>query len=356
LFTLTFDDFYFFLTPTFLLLFSWLFFFKVNNNFLKTSTEVSTNINIIKVNSNSAFVDFYYYILILLLTNIYTLHGRNSIIWFNHFNLTNFTLYLIYLFLFVGFSIYFLLKSVLKKTNLVKSIDYLFSINNLVVLLPLLFLVNTVFTFLFLLELISVVLLYKLISSKIWFKNQNKIKNINNNIPQSYINMIFFQYWVTFFSTIFIIYFYINLFYMYGTSDWYVIQYITTTGILDVSFTNTILHRILVSVFLFSIFFKLGVTPFHLFKIEVYKGIPLLSIFFYTTYYFVVFFIFFLYFLSDFIATYVIYYYLILVLLLFVGSCYTIVLLFDVSFLKAFFTYSTIINTIGFLTAFVAAL
>jgi NADH:ubiquinone oxidoreductase subunit 2 (subunit N) len=143
---------------------------------------------------------------------------------------------------------------------------------------------------------------------------------------------------------------------MYGTSDWYVIQYITTTGILDVSFTNTILHRILVSVFLFSIFFKLGVTPFHLFKIEVYKGIPLLSIFFYTTYYFVVFFIFFLYFLSDFIATYVIYYYLILVLLLFVGSCYTIVLLFDVSFLKAFFTYSTIINTIGFLTAFVAAL
>ena len=323
---------------------------------MKTNAEISTNINITKISSNNAFVDFYYYLTILLIINIYTLHGRNSIVWFNHFNLNNFTIYLIYLFLFVSFLMFFLLKSVLKKTNLIKSIDYLFSINNLTILLPYLFLVNTIFTFLFLLELVSVILLYKLISSKIWFKNQSKLKDINNNIPQNYINMIFFQYWVTFFSTIFIIYFYINIFYIYGTSDWYIIQFIKSTNIIDTSFTNTTLHRILISVFLFSIFFKLGITPFHLFKIEVYKGIPLLSIFFYTTYYFIVFFIFFLYFLSDFIGAYVTYYYLILVLLLFVGSCYIIVLLFDVSFLKAFFTYSTIINTIGFLTAFITSL
>ena len=48
--------------------------------------------------------------------------------------------------------------------------------------------------------------------------------------------------------------------------------------------------RFLGLVFIISVFFKLGVTPFHLFKVEVYKGIPLLSIFFYTTYYFIVFF------------------------------------------------------------------
>lgn len=151
--------------------------------------------------------------------SVYTFHGRNDLVWFNHFNINNFTVNLLYLFLIIGFSMFFILIAVTKKTNLVKSIDYLFSINNLVILLPYLFFVNTVFTFLFLLELISAILLYKLVSSKIWFKKSIISKIINNNVPQNYINMVFFQYWVTFFSTIFIVYFYVNVFYLYGTSE-----------------------------------------------------------------------------------------------------------------------------------------
>lgn len=48
---------------------------------------------------------------------------------------------------------------------------------------------------------------------------------------------------------------------------------------------------------------KLGVAPIQLYKIEVYKGLPFLSIFFYTTFYFLVFFLFFslifIYYLSS---------------------------------------------------------
>ena len=167
--------------------------------------------------------------------------------------------------------------------------------------------------------------------------------------------MVFFQYWVTFFSTIFIVYFYINVFYVYGTSEWFLLQCLSVLE-LETTYSSNNLLRVLVLVFILSIFFKLGVTPFHLFKIEVYKGIPFLSIFFYTTYYFLVFFIFFLYLLSDFLIFFTNQYILFLSLLLFFGSIYVIVLLFDVSFLKAFFTYSTVINTIGFLIAFVANL
>ena len=120
--------------------------------------------------------------------------------------------------------------------------------------------------------------------------------------------------------------------------------------------TSTSMLRILILVFFISIFFKLGITPFHLFKVEVYKGIPFLSIFFYTTYYFIVFFMFFMFLLSDFLTCFINQYFLFLSILILFGSIYVIVLLFDVSFLKAFFTYSTVINTIGFLVAFVANL
>ncbi len=354
--SLNFNDFFFLLNPILLLFFLWFFFFKLNTTLVKITQNNVLSVNTLKINSNTVFVSFYLYLLIFTYIGIYTLRGKNDLVWFSHFNFNNFTLSLLYLFLFVGFATFLLLKNTTKKTNLTKSIDYLFSINNLILLFPYLFFVNTVFTFLFLLELVSAVLLYKLISSKLWFKNFDKKKLINNNIPQNYINMIFFQYWVTFFSTIFIVYFYINIFYVYGTSDWFLVQFLNVFEAGCCSYTNNTYYRILLVVFLTSVLFKLGITPFHLFKIEVYKGIPYLSIFFYTTYYFVVFFIFFLFLLSDFLAFFVDQYFLFLTFILLLGTVYVSVLLFDVSFLKAFFTYSTVINTIGFLVAFVSNL
>lgn len=312
-----------------------------------------TNVNNFKINSNTTLIGFYYYLFIFYSLCLYTLHGKNNVIFFNHFNVNNFTLSLLSLFLFVSFVLFMLIKTIVIKTNLIKSTDYLFSINNLLILLPYLFFVNNIFTFLFFLELVSTILLYKLVSSKIWFKNYFKVSTLKNSIPQNYINMVFFQYWVTFFSTIFIVYFYINMFYLFGTGDWFIIQYLNNCGLKN--FTSNIILNMLLSIFILSIFFKLGVTPFHLFKIEVYKGVPLLSIFFYTTYYFIVFFVFLIYILSDFLISFSIQYYPIVSILLLISSIYVIVLLFDVNFLKAFFTYSTIINTIGFLIIFISS-
>ena len=63
---------------------------------------------------------------------------------------------------------------------------------------------------------------------------------------------------------------------------------------------------------------------------------------------------FFMFLLSDLLVFFVNQYFLFLTIILFFGCIYVIVLLFDINFLKAFFTYSTIINTIGFLTIFLA--
>ena len=166
--SLNFNDFYFFLSPVLLLTGLWLCFFKLNTNSTNQNNNKSiSNINVLKLNSNSTFVGFYYTVLLLNFLNLYTIHGKVFIVWYNHFYLSNFTLNLLYLFTLISLSLFTLLKVTTKKTNLFKSIDYLFSINNVVLLLPYLFFSNTVFNFLFLLELVSVVLLYKLVSSKI---------------------------------------------------------------------------------------------------------------------------------------------------------------------------------------------
>jgi hypothetical protein len=350
--TLIFSDFYIILNPILLLISVWFFFLKVNTTSTKCSNNV-TALSVIKIVPNSSFIMYYYYTVVITVLTVYLLHGKNSLVLFNHFNINNFTIFILYVFIALSFLVFFLLRFLFKKANLAKSIDYLFSVNNLVVLLPYLFFINTVFSFLFFLELISIALLYKLISSKIWFKKDTHGKDTVNSIPQNYINMVFFQYWVTFFSTVFIVYFYINIFYLYGTSDWYIIQYLSIVS-LDNALIFSIFQKMVVSVFIFSIFFKLGVTPFHLFKVEVYKGIPFLSIFLYTTYYFAIFFSFFLYLLSDLIGNLTIHFYLLLLFSLFAGILYVVILLFDVNALKAFFTYSTVINTIGFIIAYLA--
>ena len=164
--------------------------------------------------------------------------------------------------------------------------------------------------------------------------------------------MVFFQYWVTFFSTIYIIYFYINVFFFYGSSDWFLIQFFKKIEYLNN--VEVFCNLITVFIFIVGIVLKLGITPFHLYKVEVYKGIPFISIFFYTTFYFVVFFLFFLFFLSDFFLIFSINFFTFFTVLIFFGSFYIMSLLFDIGFTKVFFTYSTVINTVGFLIAFLS--
>lgn len=166
--------------------------------------------------------------------------------------------------------------------------------------------------------------------------------------------MVFFQYWVTFFSTIFIIYFYINICYLFGTSDLLNIQYYFLHT--DKKVTTSLNINILLFLFIFSVTIKLGIAPLHLFKLEVYNGLPYITIFFYTTFYFLIFFLFFLFFFSTFFSIFLQQIQYLFLIFVFFGSIYTTILLFDVSFIKTFFAYSTIINSLGFLVVFVSSL
>lgn len=344
----SFDNFFFFLNTVSLLIYTWVFFFKLNTNANKNNKH-QTNISVVKQNPNCGLAGFYLIVFLLNITFVFLSKFEQNNVMFNHFYINNFAVSVLNSFLLVGFIFYVLIYCVVRRKNFFKNIDYLFSIINLMLVMPYLFFVNTTFTFLFVLEFVSCLLFYNIISSKIWFKNPSPT-TIKNNIPQTYINMIFFQYWVTFFSTIFIIYFYIDVFSIYGTSDWFIMQFLTKINFSGGVDSHKL--RILVLVLIISVLFKLGITPFHLFKVEVYKGIPFISIFFYTTFYFAIFFLFFLFVLGDYLLFYSYLYIYLLTVVLFIGTIYITSLIFDVGYIKVFFTYSTVINTVGLLIVF----
>ena len=168
-------------------------------------------------------------------------------------------------------------------------------------------------------------------------------------MPKFFLNMLFYQYWSTFFSSVLIFFAIINIFSVFNTTNWFLVDFLTKISFQLNYFGNL---NFLISVFIplfLGIFIKLGLTPMHLFKVEIYKGIPYITIFYYTTFFFLNFFLFFgliiIFFLKN---LFLIWFYLIF-FIIFIGMIYVLVLLFDVNFIKAFFAYSTIINILLFL-------
>ncbi len=354
---LYFEDIHIFLP--FLVNFSifWIFFFKANF-FLVKNTTLSTDT--LKSSSftysfhNSFFLNINKIYLLFLVFYVYFFKGITNSIWWQHFKLTNLNLNLIFLLLIINLLFIFICQNISLVGNFVK-LDYFFALINLSNFLPLIFLTNTLFTFLFILEFTSVIIFYKFVVSKVWkIKNNNDINNFTlfRNLPNYYLNMLFFQYWATFFSSVLIVFSLISFIYMYSTTEWVMLNLLNKFN-LQLNL-NTINNFILIFILIFGFLIKIGFTPVHLYKIEVYKGLPFFAIFFYTTYYFLVFFMFFILLVLLFLESFTLYWFYILSLIIAVGLIFVISLLFGVNYTKAFFAYSSVVNSIGFIVIIIA--
>ena len=114
-------------------------------------------------------------------------------------------------------------------------------------------------------------------------------------------------------------------------------------------YNNYILFFLIYFIFLISMFVKIGFTPSHLFKIEVYKGLPFMSILFYTVFYFINFFLFFTLIFFYYLHSIKIFIWFFLFIVIVFGLFYILSLLFDVNLIKNFFAYSTVINSLTFI-------
>ena len=265
---------------------------------------------------------------------------------FNNYNffLINFTIYITFYLVYILYNIFF------QKVNFYK--DYFFSLINLIFAFPYLFLVNNFFSFIFVLEYINTLIFYKLISSKL-----NKVdvyKKYTNYYPsKKYVNIIFFQFWTTFFSNMFFFYFFIYMLYKVGSTEWVFLNFTLTLPTYTLK-SEWLQITFMALILIISVFLKLGSAPLHLFKVEIYDGLPYLSILVYTTFYISVFFIFLLYFLSHLCFSLYTYIIMFLAYLLTVGLMYLVFnSIFNIQMLKTFFAYSTILNIAFFFVVFV---
>lgn len=285
-------------------------------------------------------------IIFISILNLFFLKGYSISFWSNHFKFTNLNLTLTLTFLSINL-LYLVFSSSLFLQKYSYKSEFFFALVNLTVFLPIIFFINTLFTFFFFIELNSSLVFFKFInSSSSLFKK--RASSLESTAPKYYVNMLFFQYWATFFSSILFVYVIIIYTYMYGTTEWVILNFLNFNQSLYFS-TNTITNTLLNFTLIFSFFIKVGLTPVHLYKLEIYKGLPYISIFFYTTFYFLVFFLFFLIFFLNYLGSFVLNYWYVYILCIIVGMFYTINLLFNVNLLKIFFAYSTMINSLGFI-------
>lgn len=334
------------------LFFFWSFFIK--NNFFSVrlnpaAKDLLSSSKFLKKIHYLFFINWNFINFFFLLIFFYFLKFDFNVFWFNHLKINNFIINLIFFILMIALFIIFTVKF-FKNSNVNYNIDYFSSIFNLMIFIPLMFFANNLYTFLFLLELNSLLILYKFSVSRANFSKNNFIDKNNNTffrvLPKSYLNMIFFQYWANFFSSMLLMFFVFNLIYIFGSLEWVFLNFI------NLNFNNY--YNFYFFIFLWISFFigfflKIGFTPLHLFKIEVYNGIPFISIFFYTTLYFLSFFLFFILIIFYYLNNFNFYWNLIFIFFIVIGLAYSVILLFDVNLLKSFFAYSTVVNVLTFI-------
>lgn len=334
-------------------IFIWFFFLK--NNFFSlrinnSSLDILKNSKILKKIHYNFFINWFLIIILNINIFMFFLKFDFCFFWYNHLKLNNFIYYILHFILYLNFIIFFFIKFY-KNLNINYNIDYFFSLFNIGLFIILIYYTNTLYSFLFILEIISVLILYKFSVSRYFFKNNIFYKNSNifeNNLPRPYLNLIFFQYWVNFFSTTLMLFFIFNIIYIFGSSEWFFLNIFNFLNFNLINIIKNISFLLLWFFFFFAFLLKIGFTPIHFFKLEVYKGMPFISIFYYTTYYFFSFFLYFTLLILINFSSYKLYWFFFLILFILVGIFYLIVLVFDINLIKSFFAYSTIINIVMF--------
>jgi len=340
---------------------NWFFFFKTNFYTVRIITAKADKNTKNNANKKFHFSIVVYWGLINLVPLLFLTsfqHGVSTLFFWDHLNSNNLTNSLVVFILYCN-TVFLLFIFFLKFTKVNYNTDYIFALINLSNFFPFLFLANNIFTMFFVLELNSTIIFYKFIMSKVWYnrsvKNQKNTTNVlDKNISQNYISVLFYQYWTTFFSSTLLLFVLINLIYIYGSTDFFFLNVLELSLDNRGYYFNTKYKSVLFFILVFSVMLKIGFAPLQLFKIELYKGIPLISIFFYTTFYFLVYFLYFNLLIILFLKTFNTFIYYPLCLFIVVGGSFVISLLFDVTALKAFLAYSSLINSILFLSLIIA--
>jgi len=337
--------------PLFLLCcWNWVFF--IRNNFLSAKvkaghTDKLKRVQIVKKMNVKVLFRWGLTVNFALINWAFLLKGFKYVFWKNHLYLSNFNCNLLCFVIFVSSLMLYVAKNV-NNVNLNLSVDYGFSIVSINLFMLVVFLANSLYTLFFFIEVVSILMFYKFITSRFWFKPKNANKKLDAQVPGSFVNVMFFQYWANFFSSIVMLFSIVTITYTYGSTEWFFLNSIIRgQDSLSDRLNQPRLFFIWLP-FLLSFCIKIGLAPMHLFKVEIYKGLSFFSLFFYTVYYLTTYLLLLGVLIIVYLKSMSVYWFFLLTFIVIIGLFFTISFLFNLNLTKSFFAYSTIVNTLSF--------
>jgi len=289
-------------------------------------------------------------VLLLLLVH-FSWSGPTIIAWFGHVTFSSLQLKLTPL-LFMFFSSYLLTLANNVHFSSNQPYDFTATLFSFFLWLWLLLFSNNLFTFIFFLELLSALVMLTLTTST--FSSMHIYNNLNYSnssyfqvsTPTTFLQTLLMFFWTTLVASL-LLFVFLTMFYLqFLTFDWSITSTVFSFLIATTSLKSTFVLSFSWLLVVLCVFLKCGIVPFYLWKPAFFKGMTLLSLFFYIyIYYFTVFFYF----------TYVLFYYFnelfsfnifIIITLLLLGTLVLTPTLFESFYLKVFLALSSILNSL----------
>lgn len=294
--------------------------------------------------------------LVLILIPHATWAGPSIVTWFGHFIFSNYQFHLTYL-LFFFFATYLFSFSSSTHYSSINVYDYSISTFNFFFWVWLMFFSNNLFTFIFFLELLSASIMLTLVTST--FSSSNFYNNLSyskhsyftSSTPTAFLQTLMFFFWITLVTSLSLFLLLLVFYTRFLTFDWNLVDSVFNYLVSVSSLRDVFLISFAWVLFLVCTFLKCGIAPFYLWKPAFFKGMGLVTLFFYVyVFYFSVFF-YFLYILFFYLNELFFFNLYVVVWFLILATLSLSVILFESFYLKAFLALSSILNSVLILYA-----
>lgn len=160
--------------------------------------------------------------------------------------------------------------------------DFFTSVWLIAIVSPLAFLASNLVCFFLVLEAISASSMYMLVSSRGSFSGS--VSGLRSS--RQLVSTLFFHFWSSFFSSVLLVFSIISFLLAFGTTEWAYLDSLLSLSVSLGSGPSSLQVYSAAYALVLAALIKLGASPFFFFKLEVYKGLPLLPLVFYSVFYF----------------------------------------------------------------------
>lgn len=217
------------------------------------------------------------------------------------------------------------------------------------ILSPFIVLSSNFYSFFFIIEVLGVAILVKFTFLPLTYSSKGHARGSISSTPRPLVMSIFTYYWMSFFSSSFLLVYIITMLFTWGTVDYFELTVMMYFSKFTMISTSSLFYSTLGLFFSLGFLLKAGAAPFHLYKVSVYKGIPLFSVIVYTFIFYLTYMMYFSYLVPILVHTTGMLTSLFMLFTLVVGTIYLTTALYNNRNLKTFLALSSSINAITIL-------